>query len=210
MPRRLIIDPHRPDPERLREVATALAAGEVVAYPTDTLYGLAVDPRNAEAVTRLFAVKGRAGEAAVPVIAADLDQVLAQVGRMTDADLRLAARFWPGPLSLVIEAWPALAPGVASAAGTVAVRVPALAVAREMARSAGHPITATSANLTGCAPAVTADEVAQALGEAVAIVVDAGPATGGPPSTIVRVRAGRAELVRAGAIPWSRVLELLQ
>lgn len=209
-PRRLVVDPRRPDAALLREVAGVLAAGEVVAYPTDTFYGLAVDPRSPVAVKRLFAAKGRAAETVVPVIAADLDQVAAQVGRMTDDDRRLATHLWPGPISLIIEAWPALVPGVTSADGTVAVRVPALAVAREIARAAGHPITATSANLTGRPAAVTPDEVIRALGEAVALIVDAGPAAGGPPSTIVRVRMGRAELVRAGAIPWSRVLELLQ
>jgi L-threonylcarbamoyladenylate synthase len=210
MARRLIIDPRAPDAERLREVADALAAGEVVAYPTDTLYGLAVDPRNAVAVHRLFALKGRAPDMAVPVIAADLEQVEAQTGRLTGLDRRLAERFWPGPLSLVIDAWPSLAPGVMSADGTVAVRVPAHAIARAIARLAGHPITATSANRTGAPPPATAGEVLAGLGDAVAMVVDGGPTPGGAPSTIVRVREGRVALVREGAIPWARVLELQQ
>ena len=210
MARRLIIDPRAPDAERLRDVADALAAGAVVAYPTDTLYGLAVDPRNPAAVHRLLALKGRAPDTAVPVIAADLEQVEAQAGRLTALDRRLAERFWPGPLSLVIDAWTSLAPGVVGADGTVAVRVPAHAVARAIARLAGHPITATSANRSGARPPATADDVVAGLGDAVAIVVDAGPTPGGAPSTIVRVREGRMDLVREGAIPWARVLELPQ
>lgn len=205
-----MIDPLSPDPTRLAEIAAVLAAGGLVAFPTDTLYGLAVDPRSPAAVERLCAVKGRPLEAAVPVIAADTAQVAAQVGRLTALDQRLAARFWPGPLSLVIAASPLLAPGVVGADGTVAVRVPAHAVAREIARVAGHPITATSANPTGAAPAATADEVLATLGDAVTLVVDGGPTPGGPPSTIVRVAGPRVALVRAGAIPWERVLELLE
>ncbi len=210
MSRRLVIDPHAPDPEHVREVVDALRAGEVVAYPTDTLYGLAVDPRRAAAVRRLFDLKGGARETAVPVIACDVDQVEAQVGLLTDPDRRLARRFWPGPLSLVLDALPTLAPGVAAADGSIAVRVPDHAIARAIARLAGHPITATSANRTGGPPPATADEVVAALGGAVAMVVDGGRAPGGAPSTIVRVREGRPTLVREGAIPWARVLELPQ
>jgi tRNA A37 threonylcarbamoyladenosine synthetase subunit TsaC/SUA5/YrdC len=110
----------------------------------------------------------------------------------------------------VIDALPSLAPGVAAADGTVAVRVPDHAVARAMAQVADHAITATSANVSGRPPAVTALEVEAALGVGVSIVVDAGAAPGGPPSTIVRVDRGRARLVRAGPIPWARVLELLR
>ena len=208
MTRRLIIDPRTPEPERLQEAADLLRAGEVLAYPTDTLYGLAADPRNPAAVRRLFDLKGRAADTAVPVIACDLEQVESHAGRLTDLDRRLAGRFWPGPLSLVLEAWPSLAPGVAAADGTVAVRVPDHAIARALARLAGHPLTATSANRTGEKPAATADEAIAALGGGVAMVVDGGPTTGGAPSTIVRVRAGRVVLVREGAIAWARVLEL--
>jgi L-threonylcarbamoyladenylate synthase len=210
MTRRLVIDPLAPEPERVLEVVAALRAGDVVAYPTDTLYGLAVDPRNAAALRRLFDLKGRASDTAVPVIACDLEQVEAHAGRLSDFDRRLASRFWPGPLSLVLDAWPSLAPGVAAADGTIAVRVPDQAIARAIARLAGHPVTATSANRTGESPATTAGETIAALGGAIALVVDGGPTTGGAPSTIVRVREGRPFLVREGAIPWSRVLELPQ
>lgn len=210
MPRRVVVDPVVPDEGLLREAAGRLAAGEVVAFPTDTLYGLAVDPRSGRAVRKLREVKGRAAALAIPLIAADLGQVLAQVGRVTETGRRLAEAFWPGPLSLVIEASTDLVPGVVAPDGTVAVRVPAHAVARGLARVAGHPITATSANRSGQPPAVTAAEVERALGDLIELVVDAGAAPGGPPSTMVRVVGDRAELVRAGAIAWSRVLELLQ
>lgn len=210
MPARLVVVPDAPDEPSLRQAADCLAAGEVVAFPTDTLYGLAVDPRNAAAVARLYDVKGRPADRAVPLVAADLDQVVEQVGRLTPLALQLAGRFWPGPLSLVIPASPSLVPGIVAPDGTVAVRVPAHPVARGLARMAGHPVTATSANRSGRPPAVTPEEVVRELGDGVALVLDAGPAPGGPPSTVVRVTADRIELVREGAVAWTRVLEWLQ
>lgn len=209
-PRRLIVDPAAPDVDLLKEVAAVLAGGGIVAYPTDTLYGLAVDPRNAAAVRRLFQVKGRSAGSAIPLIGAHLTQVEAQVGHLTELDRRLAATFWPGPLSLVVDARPSLAAGVISRDGSVAVRVPALEVARAIAAVAGHPITATSANPSGLPASATAEAVIACLGGAVDLVVDGGPTIGGPPSTIVRVHGAEVTLVRAGAIAWERVLELLQ
>lgn len=209
-PRRLMIDPIAPDADQLKEVAAVLAAGGVVAYPTDTLYGLAVDPRNAAAVRRLFQVKGRSAEAAIPLIGAHVDQVEVQVGHLTEVARRLAAKFWPGPLSLVVDARASLAADVISRDGSVAVRVPGLEVARAIAAVAGHPITATSANPSGLPASATAEAVIACLGGAVDLVVDGGPTIGGPPSTIVRVHGAEVTLVRAGAIAWERVLELLQ
>lgn len=210
VPRRLTIDPMAPDARLLKEVAAVLAAGGVVAYPTDTLYGLAVDPRNAVAVRRLFQVKGRPAGFALPMIGAHVVQVEAQVGHLTELDRRLAERFWPGPLSLVVEARPSLAAEAIGRDHSVAVRVPGLEIARAIAELADHPITATSANPSGLAASVTAEEVVARFGGAVDLVVDGGPTTGGPPSTIVRVRGAAVTLVRAGAIAWERVLELLQ
>jgi len=199
-----------PDADVLREAAAVLTAGGIVAYPTDTFYGLAVDPRDGIAVRRLFAAKGRASQAAVPLIAADADQVEAHVGELSAMARRLADAFWPGPLALVIPAGSRLAAELHAGRGTVAVRVPAHAVAVGLARAAGHPITATSANRSGDPPAREAAEVVTAMGDAVALVLDAGACAGGLPSTIVDVTAGEPRLVRAGAVPWDRVLRSLE
>ena len=138
------------------------------------------------------------------------EQVESQVGRIPDLGRRLAQQFWPGPLSLVVEALPSVAREVLGGRGTVAVRVPAHAVARNLARHAGCPLTATSAHRSGGTPPKTADEVIAALGDEVALVLDAGPTAGGLPSTIVDVTGARPILVRAGAVPWTRVLEFVQ
>jgi L-threonylcarbamoyladenylate synthase len=210
MPLLIALDATRPDADAIRRAADIIRAGGIVAIPTDTLYGLAVDARDACAVARLFEIKGRAASAAVPVVAGDLAQARAQAGRITALAERLASRFWPGPLALVVDAHRDLATGVRARDGSVAVRVPAHAAARALALAAGMPLTATSANRSGETPAADARAVVAALGDDVDAVVDAGPAPGGPPSTVVDARGDAPRLVRAGAIAWEAVLESLQ
>ena len=187
----------------------ALRAGEIVAYPTDTLYGLAVDPRLEAAVERLCRAKDREVGDGLPLIAGDLEQVESFVGCVSDLGRRLAARFWPGPLTLLLTAQRALVPGVGAGDGSLAIRVPASAVARRFALLAKHPITATSANRRGMAPASTGREVVEAFGSDVALVIEHQTALVGAPSTMVDVRAARPRLMRDGVGPWGRVLQSL-
>ena len=208
MLKRLMVDPRLPDPEALRSAANTLAHGLIVAFPTETFYGLAVDPRNPEAVGRLYRAKRR-GDAAIALIAADLPQIEREVGRLSPTMRHLAAHFWPGPLTLIIEASPSLAEQIHGGLRTVGVRVPNHPVARQLAREVDYPLTATSANLSGGKAASTADEVAASLGDAVALILDAGPTPGGMPSTVVDVQGERPVLVRGGAVAWARVLESL-
>ncbi|MBI1875442.1 MAG: threonylcarbamoyl-AMP synthase [Acidobacteria bacterium] len=205
---RLRVDPVSPDPIVLQQAVTLLKSGAVIAFPTDTLYGLAADAHNPGAVEVVFSVKGRAHESALPLIAADRSQVEAQVGRLSPRARRLAEAFWPGPLTLIVDAWPSIAAAVHRGRGRVAVRVPNHEVARALARLASVPLTATSANPHGHAAAITADEVMAHL-PLVSLVVDAGPTPGGAPSTIIDVVGDDVRLVRAGAVPWERVLEFL-
>ena len=195
--------------EALRPAADALVAGGIVAYPTDTLYGLGVDPTQAPAVERLCRLKTRAVQAGIPLIAASLAQVESEAGVLPALGRRLAARFWPGPLTLVVEPGAAFAAGVCAADGSVAIRVPRVHAARRLAALCGRPITATSANRAGRRPAATAAEVVAALGAAVSFVLDRRAALTGPPSTIVDVRGRRPRLVREGAVAWERVLQSL-
>lgn len=185
-----------------------LRAGGVVAYPTDTLYGLAVDPRSEVAVERLFDVKGRDRTQAIPLIAANVEQAQ-RAGRFGRDELRLAAAFWPGPLAIVVRADEALAGNVVAGDGTVAIRVPAHELARALADEFGFCLTATSANLSGQPPTASPDVVAVTLRDRVDLLLDGGDAPGGAPSTIVAIRHDGPTLVRAGAIAWQRVLESL-
>jgi L-threonylcarbamoyladenylate synthase len=207
---RLSVDPLAPDAAAVARAAATIAAGGVVAYPTDTLYGLGVDPRQPAAVDALFRIKGREADQAIPVIAADDEQVARCIGPLSDLARRLAHRHWPGPLTLIVEAAPDLASALHSATGRVAVRVPAHAIARSLAASVGFVVTSTSANLSGHEALSTADGVSTALGSLVDLLLDGGPAPGGPPSTVIDVTGSVPVLLRAGALTWERVLESIR
>lgn len=206
---RLVVDAARPDPAALRDAAAVIARGGIVAIPTDTLYGLAADPFNPEAVARVFAVKHRPPERAIPLIAADRGQVEQAFGPLPPGAARVAAQFWPGPLTLLVPAVPTLAAAVSSDAGRVGVRVPAHAVARELCRACGTPLTATSANVSGEPATSDPDDVASGLTD-LDLLIDAGRTAGGAPSTIVDVDGDRVTLVRAGAISWDKVQACLE
>lgn len=194
--------------DAIRQAAQLVRDGLVVAYPTDTLYGLAVDPRNSGAVRRLFALKGRPESSALTLIAADAAQAEA-AGTFDATAVRLASAWWPGPLTIVVAARSSLATETLAGGTTVGVRVPDHPIARALARECGFCITATSANRSGQAAAVSRDEVVAML-PAVDGVVDGGPVRGGAPSTIVAIENDGPRLVRDGAVAWERVLKSLQ
>ena len=191
----------------LAPAVTALHAGGVVVFPTETFYGLAVDPRSAAAVAKIFALKRRAPDQPLPLIAGGVGQVVEHVGTLTALAGRLAERGWPGPLTLIIPASRELCDAVHLGTGKVAVRVPADPVARALAERAGHAITSTSANISGDPPAATPEQVVASLGSGIDVLIDSGPTPAGLPSTIVDATGDTPVLVRAGATPWERVLE---
>jgi L-threonylcarbamoyladenylate synthase len=207
---RLRVDPSAFGSNDIAAAVTALQSGGIVAFPTETFYGLAVDPRSASAVHALFALKRRRPDQPLPLIAADAGQVADHVGAMTPLAKRLAARGWPGPLTLIIPASDRLCEDVHLSTGRIAVRVPSDAVARALAASAGHAITSTSANISGDSPPSTADDVVRSLGDGIDVVIDGGSTPGGLPSTIVDATGDVPVLVRSGVVPWERVLEFLK
>jgi L-threonylcarbamoyladenylate synthase len=208
--RRVLVDPFAPQSDAIQEAATWIGTGGVVALPTDTLYGLAADPFSAAAVARVFQIKGREATKALPLIAADAVQVRQYLGSLPAIAEWLAERYWPGPLTLVVPAPPAVARAVTGGSGRVGVRVPASDVARAVCASLGRPVTATSANRSGEPPAADPDEVERALGDRIDFLLDVGRTPGGFPSTIVDVMEGRPQLVRAGAVSWSEIQAWLE
>lgn len=205
----LRVDPAECRPEDLALAVAWLRAGGIVAFPTDTLYGLAVDPMSPSAVRHLFDLKGRSARAALPLVAASSQQVEALCGRFGRVAARLAARFWPGPLSLVLDAPATLAVEVHGGHRSVAIRVPAHRVAQALAAAWGAPLTATSANRSGEPPVSSAAALGPLIDDPRVFVLDGGETPGGAPSTLVDARGPRPALVRDGAIAWSRVLESL-
>jgi L-threonylcarbamoyladenylate synthase len=204
--RRVFVDPASPQRDAIQEAAQWIVSGGVVALPTDTLYGLAADPFSSAAVARVFAVKGRAAERALPLIAADVQQIAAHLGPLSAIAAGLAARFWPGPLTLLVAAPRGIARDVTGGTGRVGVRVPADDVARAICAAAGRPVTATSANVSGEPAPADPDLVEQSLGDRIDLLIDTGPTRGGAASTIVDVTGAAPALVRAGAIGWDEIL----
>lgn len=175
-------------PGAVEEAAAALARGDVVAFPTDTVYGVAAGHGY---VDRLFVAKGRPKEKRIPVLLSDASH-LETSAIVTPAGRVLAERFWPGPLTIVLAA---------PRRGTIAFRVPASDVARRLIAASGGGLPVTSANLSGRPDATTAREVVEQLGGRIALVLDGGRTPGGVPSTIVDCTGNDAKLLREGAIP---------
>jgi L-threonylcarbamoyladenylate synthase len=202
---RVVVNPARPEGTAIEQAAGAIRRGLIVAVPTDTIYGLAANPFDRAAVARVFEAKGRKHDQPLPLIASDLSQIEGSLGMLPPLARGLAARFWPGPLTLLIGAPPTLAPEVTAGTGRVGVRIPNHAVARELCKAAGGLLTATSANVSGQPATADPDVVAATLAPYVELLLDAGPAPGGAPSTIVGLAGSRIELIRAGAIPWETI-----
>ena len=186
-------------PAQVAEAAAALCRGEIVAFPTETYYGLAVDALDGAALDRLFELKGRDGEKASALLVADLAMFAGLCAEVPRRARELVAAHWPGPLTLALPARTDL-PAAIVRDGFVAARVSSHPVAQALVVAAGRPLTATSANPAGATPARTAEEVRAYFGEQALHLLDAGQTPGGPPSTLVRLRGDEVEVLRRGAI----------
>jgi L-threonylcarbamoyladenylate synthase len=193
---------------RVEAAAAVLRGGGLVAYPTETFYGLGALARDAAAVGRLARAKGRPDGKPLPLLAGDRAQV-DEVAALSPLAARLAGAFWPGPPTLVLPARAGLAPEVAAGTASVGVRIPGCEVARELARAAGGAIVSTSANLAGDSPPSRAEALAPPLRDRLDHVLDGGPTPGGLPSTVVAVEDDAVRLVRPGAVPFGAILAFL-
>ena len=186
-----------------------LRAGELVAFPTDTVYGVGALVWDAVAVHRLYLAKLRPADKAIPVLLADPADLPLVARDLPPDAARLAAAFWPGPLTLVVPKAQRVPAEVTAGSDTLAVRVPDHDLARALIRAAGAPLAATSANLSGQPSPVTAGDVAAQLAGRIAIILDGGPCPGGVPSTIVDLTAPEPRLLRAGPISLDEIMALL-
>ena len=208
-----------PDGERGRAAAVeALSAGGIVAFPTDTVYGIGVAPTTDRAIERLFAAKGRPPDRAVILLLANADQA-AELALPTRSGDVLAAAFWPGGLTLVLPRRPdgpfPLALRLGDEAGepvapsTIGLRVPDHPTPRALAAAIG-PLPTTSANRSGEPEARDATEIEADLGETVALILNGGPAPGGPPSTVVDATTDAVRIIRLGAVGAAALGEVLR
>jgi L-threonylcarbamoyladenylate synthase len=177
-----------------------LRGGGIIAYPTESYYALGVLITDEKAVKSLFDLKKRPVEKPLPIIVGDLYVLESVVKRVPDRARELMERFWPGPLTIVFEAADNTSVLLTAGTGKVAVRVPGESVALRLAREAGFPITATSANVSTEPPADDTDMVANYFGDRIDLVIDAGKTPGGKPSTIVDVTVTPMKVLREGSI----------
>ncbi|MCG2799939.1 MAG: threonylcarbamoyl-AMP synthase [Cellulomonas sp.] len=191
----------------LDEAVAALGRGELIVLPTDTVYGVGADAFTPAAVQGLLDAKGRGRQMPPPVLIADV-RTLDGLARDVPAGARaLAEAFWPGGLTLIVQAQPSLAWDLGETGGTVALRVPDHQIARELLGRTG-PLAVSSANRTGRPAATTAAQAFDQLGESVAVYLDAGPTPGLTPSTIVDATGGRLKVLRFGVLDLAALREV--
>ena len=191
------------------DVAAALRAGAVAAYPTETFYALGAAALSKEAVAKVFRLKARDASKPLSFVVSDMDMVGDLVSSLPSSFAALAAEFWPGPLTLVLPAAAGLPAHVLGPGGTIAVRIPPLAWLRDLVRELGEPLTATSANLSGEKELADPAVVKGLFEGKVDLIIDAGPAPGGRPSTVVELSGAAPKVLREGAIPRERIEALL-
>ncbi len=191
-------------------VADRIRQGSVVGMPTDTFYGLAVDPYNLHAVERVYEIKERGRNKPLSLLIESVEQAEELANVLPDEFHLLAEKFWPGPLTIIVRAAPRLPLKVTANSGNIAVRMPDSPVALAVVRALKCPITATSANLAGEVECTTAVAVVEQMGERVQLVVDGGTTPRTVPTTIINLTEdGRWSLLREGAITLAEIEDLL-
>jgi L-threonylcarbamoyladenylate synthase len=209
MPQTLKINPRQPEYELVRQAMLILQAGGVVAYPTETFYGLAVDAMNGGAIERIFQIKGRQFSKPIALIAGSKYEIGNLVAEIPVAAQRLMRAFWPGPLTLLFSASLMINPRLTAGTGKIGIRVSSHPIADNLANSLSGPITATSANLSGAPECRTAGEVLTSLSDQVDLIIDGGPAPGGKGSTFMDITTDPPACLREGAIPLKIIQDAL-
>jgi L-threonylcarbamoyladenylate synthase len=195
--------------EALIEASEIIAAGGIVCFPTETFYGLGVRFDNLPALRRLYEIKKRPREKAMPLIIGDMSGLAAITDHIDDATRKIGTKLWPGPLTLLIPAKRGLSEFITAGTGQVAVRVPGPSFAYDLAKHLQFPITATSANISGMPAADNPDDVLRYFGDLPDLLVDGGKTGGNKPSTIIRIEGGKVLVVRQGAVSEEDILRAL-
>ena len=209
MPLILTVDPYRPDPASLDLAAETLRQGGILAYPTETLYGLGVDPFREDALDRLFRLKGRPAGTPVSVLVRDMEMLQDLVEDVPPRARIVLERFLPGPLTAVLCARGHLPVRLTGGTGKIGVRISPHPVLRHLFDRFPHPVTTTSANRAGRPPAVDAEQARDAFPEGIDCILDAGPAPGGIGSTVVDLTGPDPLILREGALSREELFRCL-
>jgi L-threonylcarbamoyladenylate synthase len=201
---------HSFDESSIQEAAKIVSGGGVIAFRTDTFYGLGADPFNREAVRKIQQLKGREDRKPILIVIGERDQIDRLITERTRSFNTLAERFWPGPLTLIGKAAPDVPDEITAGTGTVGVRLPDDDKVRALVHECGGALTATSANPSDQEPAKTAQEVFKYFGDAVELILDGGSARSALPSTVVDTGEIEPRLIRAGVIAWADIQAVIQ
>jgi tRNA threonylcarbamoyl adenosine modification protein (Sua5/YciO/YrdC/YwlC family) len=201
------INHESPEASLVKYAAEQIKSGHVLGMPTDTFYGLAADPLNLRAVERVYEIKSRSRHKPLSLLIESVDQAEELARPLPEEFYKLARRFWPGPLTIIVKAASRLPLKVTANTGNVALRVPSAKIPLAVIQAAGIPITATSANLSGASECTTAEQVRDQLQDRISIIVDGGTSPRDVASTIVDLsdHEARWRVIREGAIPAQEI-----
>jgi len=197
----LKISPDSPESSVVDYAADFIRRGRVIGLPTDTFYALSADPFNLSSIERVFRVKGRAENKALPILVNSIEQAVTLARDLPDSFLVLAHKFWPGALTLVVDATHRLPLKVTGNTGRVALRWANSRIASALIEAVRGPVTGTSANLSGFPSCTNADQIVKQLGERLPLILDSGDTGAILASTIVRINGNEWTIIREGAIP---------
>jgi len=209
MPMIIKINPENPEPEKIDEAVAILKSGGVIAFPTETFYGLGADARNEAAIDKIFGIKGRDFRNPILVVIGDVRHLEAFAEDIPAEAHKLWDRFWPGPLTIVFRAAPPVSPKLTAGSGKIGIRLTSHPIATAISKRLGGPVTATSANLSGAPECSSTAEVLSQLEGKLDGVVDGGQTPGGKGSTIVDATVSPVKVLREGVIPAALIQDTL-
>jgi len=206
----LKISAETPEPEIIQYAASAIGRGQVAGIPTDTFYGLAADPFNLAAVEMVYRLKGRPEQKALPVLVNSIEQAVGLVRDLPDGFLKLAQKFWPGPLTMVVDAVSRMPLKVTGNSGRIALRWSAGKVACAVIEAHGGPVTGTSANISGFPACASAEQLIKQMGERLPLILDGGESKATLASTIVDLRGDEWRILREGVISEKQIHQQIE
>lgn len=209
MTRIVEVDPLHPDASIIQKAVLLMKRGGVVAFPTETLYGLGVNAYSEKAVMEVFKIKGRGYEKPIPILIDRKEALPELVSQVSETAKHLIEEFWPGGLTIIFEASPKLTRLLTGNTGKIGIRMSSNAVAHELVKEMAGPITATSANISGQKACTAAIEVHGTLADGVDLIIDGGETKGNLGSTIVDVTSTPAKIVRKGVVSLEYLKEYL-
>ena len=208
----LPVDFEQPGPssKAIESVQSVLNSGGVIAFPTDTFYGLGANPFNPDALSKIFQIKQRPADKPLLILIHSIDQLEDLTQEVTENARKLMEHFWPGPLTLIFKAALSLPDALTAGTGTIGIRLPGHPFTHRLLETLGQPLTAPSANISGTGEPRTAQQVESSLGGELDLIVDGGPAPGGKLSTVLDSTANPPTLIREGALSRSDLESVLE